>query len=114
MDPAAEHRSPTMGLLDSDDSTIKNHLKYKNLLKARQQLDEDVEFFKAKGGTSGLVQRPASTCLRVEREHGNLKKQFPDFAGGDEHLDFAKAVAKALLEKYPTHTWTGKIKHLTE
>lgn len=103
-----------MGLLDSDDSAIMNSLKYKSVIKARQQLDADVTYFKEKGGTGGLVQRPAATCLRVERDYNKLKDQYPDFAGCDEHLDFAKEVAKALLAKHPEHSWTGKIKHLTE
>lgn len=103
-----------MGMLDSDDGAVKNHLRYKEAVKAMESLTKEVKSFKEKGGTSGLVRGLSQAVLRSLRECDNGAKQFPDFAEWPKMRAEALEVGKALVQKYPTSSDINNIKPFVE
>ena len=92
-----------MGILDSDESAVKNHMMYKNMVESMKNLENELQSFKSKGGTSSVVSPLAQACKRAFRDCDKGEKQFPNLKDWAEQRKTALEIARALVEKFKDH-----------
>jgi molybdenum-dependent DNA-binding transcriptional regulator ModE len=90
-----------MGLLDSTDDEVKNHVKYKNVLTAIKGMEGALGRYKEAGGDDKAGTSLAMAVVNVFKKLKEGRAQFGSYKGWDELAKDANELAAALKEKHP-------------
>ena len=98
-----------MGLLDSSDEEVKNHLTYKNTLVAIKGLESATENYKKGGGGDNDATSLARAVAKVFKKVQEGRDQFPSFGEWDGMTTDAKELAGALKAKHPDDRYVKEL-----